>query len=81
MDNLTPKSDPALLEVRDYSLGHAILADGDVYLGGAVQPIAELVMLLQSELCPHCVREREQRFRHAQRRCRGSRPNGNLPDI
>ena len=80
MNNLASKSDPALLEVQDDPLGDPILADGDVYLSGAVQPIAELLMLIQSELCPHCVSEREQRFRRAQRRLRGSRPNGNPPD-
>lgn len=80
MDNLTPKSDPALLEVQDYSLGRAIPADGDIYRDGAVQSIAELMMLLQSGLCPHCVRKREQRMRRSDCRTEGSRSHDNPPD-
>lgn len=49
-------------------------------LQGDDAPNLELEALLNrliSDLCPHCVSEREQRFRRAQR---WSRPNGNLPD-
>ncbi len=42
--------------------------------------LEDVLNWLIADLCPHCVREREQRMRRSDRRIEGSRSHDNPPD-